>query len=99
MRHSNWLSLSSAIKATSPLLPGSIFRAALLILPFAATGVYAQDSGFSPALAGMDISQLMDMQISSVSRREESLSRAAASIYVITSDDIRRSGKTSLPEI
>ncbi len=41
----------------------------------------------------------MDMQISSVSRRAESLSRAAASVFVITADDIRRSGKTSLPEI
>jgi iron complex outermembrane receptor protein len=34
----------------------------------------------------------------SVSRREESLAEAPASIYVITHDEIRRSGVTTLPE-
>ncbi len=91
--------LSAIFPRNSTDLRRSTFWITLLALPLATHGVYAQDSGFSPALANMDISELMDMQVSSVSRREESLSRAAASIFVITSDDIRRSGKTSLPEI
>src|SRR5688572_24010011 len=84
---------------TSSSLPDFFLLITVLLLPFAAPGAHAQDSGFSPALASMDLSELMDMQVSSVSRREESLSRASASIYVITADDIRRSGKTSIPEI
>jgi len=46
----------------------------------------------------MDITQLMQVTITSVSKREQSLSDAAAAIYVISQDDIRRSGVTSIPE-
>ena len=38
------------------------------------------------------------MQVTSVSRKSERLSDAAAAIYVITQEDIRRSGATSIPE-
>lgn len=60
----------------------------------------------APAGSGRTLSELVDLsleelgnlQVTSVSLREESLSGAAASIFVITGDDIRRSGATSLPE-
>lgn len=54
----------------------------------------------SPAadLAGMSFDELADIRITSVSKRDESLADAAASVFVITNDDIRRSGATSLPE-
>ena len=39
------------------------------------------------------------MEITSVSRHAERLSDAAASIFVITSEDIRRSGATNLPDV
>src|SRR5690606_29184942 len=45
------------------------------------------------------LEQLMDIQVSSVSRRQEELGSAAASVFVITAEDIRRSGASSLPEI
>ena len=38
------------------------------------------------------------MRVTSVSRRAEALNEAAASVYVITAEDIRRSGVTSIPE-
>lgn len=66
---------------------------------FASTMLLAQDTGFSRELASLDIEQLMNIQVSSVSRREESVFSAPASAFVITADDIRRSGYTSLPEI
>ena len=44
------------------------------------------------------IEELMNMQVTSVSKRKEQLSDAAASIFVITDEDIRRSGVTSIPE-
>ena len=49
-------------------------------------------------LADLSLEQLANVVVSSVSRREEPLSRAPASVYIITGDDIRRSGATSLPE-
>jgi iron complex outermembrane receptor protein len=50
------------------------------------------------ALANLDLKALMNIEVTSVSRRPERLSDAAASIFVITADDIRLSGATSLTE-
>jgi iron complex outermembrane recepter protein len=49
-------------------------------------------------LADLSIEELADLPITSVSKRSERLADAAASAFVITRDDIRRSGATSLPE-
>ena len=46
----------------------------------------------------MDIDQLSRIKITSVSKRHESISQVPAAIHVITTDDIHRSGATSLPE-
>jgi len=50
------------------------------------------------SLADLSLEELANIEITSVSRRAERLSGAAASVYVITSDAIRRSGATSLPQ-
>ncbi len=49
-------------------------------------------------LQHLSIEDLTNVEITSVSKRPEPLSQAAASIYVITHDDIRRSGAASVPE-
>ena len=49
-------------------------------------------------LADLSLEELGDVVVTSVSRRKERLAAAPASIYVITRDDIRRAGVTSLPE-
>ena len=46
----------------------------------------------------MDISQLMDITITSVSKKEQRLSDAAAAIFVITQEDIHTSGVTHIAE-
>ncbi len=46
----------------------------------------------------MSIEQLGQLRVTSVSRRAENLNQTAASIYVITAEDIRRSGVTTIPE-
>jgi iron complex outermembrane receptor protein len=48
--------------------------------------------------AHMSLEELANVPVTSVSKKSEPLSLAAASIYVITRDDIRRSGATRLPE-
>ena len=49
-------------------------------------------------LKDLSLEDLANLQVVSVSKRAEPLSEAPASIFVITADDIRRSGATSLPE-
>ena len=46
----------------------------------------------------MSVEDLMNMQITSVSKRTQKVADAAAAVYVITQDDIRRSGATNIPE-
>jgi iron complex outermembrane receptor protein len=50
------------------------------------------------ALKALTVEQLMDIEVTSVSKRPEKLSSAASAIQVITGDDIHRSGATSIPE-
>jgi iron complex outermembrane recepter protein len=45
------------------------------------------------------LEDLMNMQVTSVSKKEEKLSRAAAAIFVITQEDIHRSGATNIPDL
>ena len=54
-----------------------------------------KDGGVS-RLAAMSLEDLADIEISSVSKRTEKRSAAAAAIHVITAEDIRRSTATNL---
>src|SRR5207245_8478566 len=58
------------------------------------------DSSLSAeALKKLSIEQLMNLEVTSVSKRPERLSQTASAIQVITQEDIRRSGASSLPEV
>nr|WP_246294782.1 TonB-dependent receptor plug domain-containing protein [Schlegelella koreensis] len=48
--------------------------------------------------ADLSLEELTDVVVTSVSRRPESLAGAAASVQVVTGDDLRRAGVTTLPE-
>jgi iron complex outermembrane receptor protein len=50
------------------------------------------------SLLQLSLEDLGKIQVTTVSKKSESLSGAAAAIYVITQEDIRRSGVTMLPE-
>ena len=49
-------------------------------------------------LAEMPIEKLMEVEVTSVSKRSEKLVESPAAISVLTQDDIRRSGARSIPE-
>lgn len=53
----------------------------------------------SKDLTGESLEDLMNIEVTSVARREQKLSRAAAAVYVITQDDIQRSGATNIPDL
>lgn len=69
---------------------------ALCLLALTST-VWAQ----KPAgdLTAKSIEDLMDIEVTSVSKKGERLSQTAAAIHVITQEDIRRSGMTSIPDL
>jgi iron complex outermembrane recepter protein len=50
-------------------------------------------------LGQASLEELMDITVTSVSRREQKLSRAAAAVFVISQEDIRRSGATNIPDV
>jgi iron complex outermembrane receptor protein len=56
-------------------------------------------SGSPADLKKLSVEELMNVEVTSASKTAEPLSAAAAAIYVITHDDIVRSGATSIPEI
>ena len=64
-----------------------------LALTVAAQGLYG-----STDLTELSLEDLMNIEVTSVSKKAERLSEAAAAIYVITSEDIRRSGYTTIPD-
>ncbi|MBC2695788.1 MAG: TonB-dependent receptor [Desulfobacteraceae bacterium] len=52
----------------------------------------------STDLTELSLEELMNIEITSVSKKPERLADAVAAIFVISQDDIRRSGVTSIPE-
>ena len=86
------LKLSAAARlALSMLLPAALANPVL-----AQTGPQvASDVG---ALKKLAFEELLNLEITTVSKRPERLVDAASAIQVITAEEIRRSGATSLPE-
>ena len=50
-------------------------------------------------LADRSLEDLMNVEVTSVSKTQQPLSRTAAAVYVITQEDIRRSGATRIPDL
>lgn len=50
-------------------------------------------------LSTLDMEDLMNVKVTSVSKREQSLARTAAAVFVINREDIRRSGATNIPDL
>lgn len=72
-----------------------------IVAIFACMPAVAQqgDEAINPnELKKLSIEELMKVEVTSVSRRSEKLTEVASAIQVITKEDIRRSGATSIPE-
>ena len=50
-------------------------------------------------LLELSLEDLLDIEVTSVSKKSRALSDSAAAVFVISSDDIKRSGATNLPDI
>jgi len=78
--------------------PSGVGRAAAALLLVLASSP-AQAQGQPPDLIQMSIEDLMRIDVTSVSRKEQRAADVAAAVFVITHDDIRRSGMTSIPDL
>jgi iron complex outermembrane receptor protein len=58
-------------------------------------------AGQGPAgdLSKLSVEDLMNVEVTSASKREQKLSRVAAAVFVITKEDIRRSGALNIPDL
>jgi iron complex outermembrane recepter protein len=75
-------------------LPGMVLLLGLTVCP-AARGQRTSPSN----LANQSMEDLMNLEVTSVSKKEQKLSEVAAAIFVVTPEDIRRSGATSIPDL
>lgn len=86
--------------ACSRLRP-SFLIVAVLAFPVLVQGNPAQTNDLAKSaseLKGMGLEELINIEVTSVSKEPEKLSDSPSAIQVITSDDILRSGASSIPE-
>ena len=74
------------------LLPKAIW-----VVTFICAGVI-HPSQAATTLADLSLEQLAELRVTSVSKKPKPLANEPASVFVITEQDIRRSGSTTLPE-
>jgi iron complex outermembrane receptor protein len=74
------------------------FISALILYGCAASLVQADNASSIGELKQLNVEDLMNVEVTSVSRHPEKLLGTASAIQVITQEDIRRSGATSIPE-
>jgi iron complex outermembrane receptor protein len=66
---------------------------------FAAMALPAWPQGKTADLTDQSLEDLMNVQVTSVSKTEQKLSSTASAIFVITQEDIRRSGALNVPDL
>ena len=60
---------------------------------------FSQQGSDTTDLLNMSLEQLMNMEVTSVSKKAEKIQNVPSSIYVITSDDIQRSSSQNLMQL
>jgi len=62
------------------------------------SAIAESDMDLPDDLTDMSLEQLMDIEVTSVSKRPQKISEAAAAVYVVTREDIRQWGVTNIPD-
>src|SRR5882757_450365 len=85
----------------------SVFRAAMVLLLILLAGMVNQnwastspsDRPDSAQLKQLSLAELGNVEVTTASKEPEEVWKTAAAVYVLTQEDIRRSGATSIPEV
>ncbi len=99
---SNLESTDSPHDAVAPRIRRMLHQAGRVLLFVAVVGAIAhpdwpqQEPG---DLGEESIEDLMNIQVTSVSKKEQKLSQTASAIFVITAEDIDRSGASNIPDL
>ena len=75
----------------------ALFAGAILLFARIGTATAAELAPFDPAV-DLTLEELVNVKITSVSKKEENLNDAAAAIFVLSNDDLRRSGFTTVAD-
>lgn len=94
------------MKQTEPALRSfarcvqQLFVVALLTVALVTEGVAGSegDQGSAETLRQMTLSDLGNVEVTTVSKEPEEVWKTPAAVFVLTQEDIRRSGATSIPE-
>lgn len=70
-----------------------------LLMACSAGSVQAQEPSAGDGLADLSLEELLSTEITTLSRKPESIGSAPAAVHVISQSDIRRSGARSIPEL
>ena len=76
-----------------------VLLVAAVLLWSSAPARAADDQQNATRLTELSLEQLGDIEVTSLSKRPEEVRRTPVAIHVITHEDIRRSGATSIPEV
>ncbi len=82
-----------------PLRAAQLAFAWSLLALLCGPSLQAGTQGQSGDLTNESLEDLMNIKVTSVSKTEQSLSRTAAAVFVITQQDILRSGATNIPDL
>jgi iron complex outermembrane receptor protein len=87
---------------TRPTLSIRFSSTAFLLLatlcPHAVNGDPVVATAAANSLLDMSLEELLDLEVTSVSKKRQRLSETTAAVFVITHQDIRRSGARTIPE-
>ena len=87
--------ISTALTITRRMRPARVFAMISVLACSLVSGQPTKNVDLSQA----SLEDLMNMQVTSVSKKEQQLSKTGAAIYVITQEDIHRSGATNIPDV
>lgn len=92
--HSQWVSSCIRLLALATL-------ASLHLLTAGSTFSWAAEPSPAPGseIAALSLEDLMTLEVTSATRTSQSLANTAAAVFVITQEDIRRSGATNIPDL
>ncbi|WP_419835996.1 TonB-dependent receptor plug domain-containing protein [Endozoicomonas atrinae] len=85
-------------QVTSALLAATLTLSAPSLMAELVTDDFRGDELSNEELLSLSLEEVMTLEVTSVSRKKQRLMDSAAAVYVVTQEDIRRSGAKTIPD-